>query len=299
MTAEAPHSDTREFWSSYQPGLRFATAPVGSRAFFDEVSAYRYALEPHIADVVQFPRWSRCDVLEAGCGIGTDGAQFASVGACYTGIDFSNPALELARRRFALYDLPGRFTAGSVTHLPFRSQAFDLVFSHGVIHHVPDTEATVREFARVLRPGATAIVMLYHRRSFNYYAGVMMLRRALVGLLVLPGGPTIVSRITGEPEDVLVGHRELLRKHGIHYLLDRELFLSNNTDGPSNPLSKVYTRQEAHALFAPYFRSVTTQVRYLNLRLYAGGERFARSHVGNLLERRVGWHLYVEARKGD
>ncbi len=285
------------FWSTYQPGFRFARHPPGTREFFTEVTAQRYALEPHVPVVVGFDRWSGCDVLEAGCGIGTDGARFAGVGARYTGLDVTPAALTLARRRFELDGLPGRFVNGSVTKLPFPDDSFDLVFSHGVIHHVDDTEAAAREFHRVLKPGGTVLVMVYNRHSLNYYLTIMLVRRLFVGLLTVPKASTAISKITGEPEDVLEGHRELLRRHGLRYILDRELFLSNNTDGPGNPLSKVYSRTQLVKLFTPGFRDVRTDIRYLHVRLYPAGDRIAGSSAGERLARRAGWHLYLEARK--
>ncbi len=286
-----------EFWTNYQPGFRFARAPVGTSEFFDEVTAQRYALEPHIPGVVEFDQWSGRSVLEAGCGIGTDGVRFAAAGAAYTGLDRSPTALNLARRRFALDGLGGEFVAGSVTHLPFPDQTFDLVFSHGVIHHVADTGAALREFSRVLAPGGTALVMLYHRRSFNYQVTIMGVRRALVALLLVPGAPRLVARLTGEPEDVVAGHRVLLAEHGLRYISDRQLFLNHNTDGPGNPLSKVYSCEEAGSLFAPFFAEVECEVRYLHLRLYPGGARLAATRLGRRLERRIGWHLYVWGRR--
>lgn len=289
--------EKREFWSDYQPGFRFAGSPVGTREFFDEVTAYRDAIEPHIPEVVDFERWSGASVLEAGCGIGTDGVRFAKAGADYTGFDFSPTALSLARHRFEMEGMDGRFLSGSVTQLPLRDQTFDLVFSHGVIHHVEDTEAAVREFERVLKPGGTALVMVYHRQSLNYHVSIMVLRRALIGLLLLPKGERLVARVTREPEEVIVGHKELLARHGFRYIRDRALFLNHNTDGPGNPLAKVYSRAELEELVPPGLQVVRTEVRYLNLRLYPGGSRFSASRVGRRLERRLGWHLYLEARK--
>ena len=284
---------SRQFWSGYQPGFRFATSPVGTKEFFEEVTAQRYDVEPHIPEVVEFGRWVGCRVLEAGCGIGTDGARFAAGGALYTGLDSSVTATELARRRFQLDGLRAAVTVGSVTALPFPDAAFDLVFSHGVIHHIEDTEASVREFHRVLKPGGVALVMVYHHRSWNYYVSIMFLRRLLIASLLVPGAAPLISRITGEPEVVLAGHKALLAQHGARYVLDGRMFLSHNTDGPENPLSKVYSRAEARVLFSRKFRRLNTDVRYLNLRLYPGGLRFARTRLGKWLERRIGWHLYV------
>ena len=288
---------SNEFWSRYQPGCRFARSPIGTKRFFDEVTEDRYSLEPHIPDVVRFERWSDANVLEAGCGIGTDGSRFAAAGARYTGLDFSPSALALARQRFDLENLQGHFAKGSITALPFADESFDLVFSHGVIHHVRDTAVAIEEFYRVLKPGGTALVMVYHRHSFNYYVTIMLLRRLLIGLLTLPGGTRFVSRLTGEPEAILAGHRSLLDMHGVRYVLDGALFLSHNTDGPGNPLSKVYSRADLRDLFSSCFRVIRMEVRYLNLRLYPGGARLATTRVGSRLEQRIGWHLYIEARK--
>src|SRR4051812_3827885 len=202
------------FWHEYQPGFRFTDAPVGDPQFFADVEAHRYALEPHIPDIVQFERWAGRDVLEAGCGIATDGARFARAGARYTGLDGSETAVSLARHRFASEGLAGDIVAGPITALPFADSSFDLVFSHGVVHHIEDTQKAIDEFHRVLRPGGTALVMVYHRASLNYWVTIMGLRRTLAALLVLPGAPRAIGRLTGEPLDVLEGQRRLLREHG-------------------------------------------------------------------------------------
>jgi SAM-dependent methyltransferase len=234
-------------------------------------------------------------VLDAGCGIATDGVQFGRAGARYTGLDQSPRALELARHRFGTEGLDGRFVSGSVSSLPFADDSFDLVYSCGVIHHTPDTEGAVREFHRVLRPGGTALVMLYHRSSLNYYVNIMLLRRAFVGVLAVPGAASLVARVTGESPELLEAHRALLREHGVAYLRP-DVFLNNNTDGPGNPLSKVYTRAQAQQMFSA-FGDVDTTVHFLNLRVWPKGDRLAATPLARRLERRVGWHLFVRAVK--
>lgn len=288
--------ETIEFWSSHQPGSKFAEAIPGTPEFFAEVEEQRYALEPHIFEMARFDEWAGKDVLDVGCGIATDGVQFARAGARYVGIDASPVAVELARRRLELENLEGSIIQGKATELPFQADTFDLVWSHGVIHHIEATDVAVEEFHRVLRPGGIAVVMLYHHRSFNYVVTIMCVRRMLAALLLFSRGTAVASRMTGEDRAVLEAHRRLLRAHGLRYLTDRQLFLSNNTDGPGNPLSKVYTRDEAKDLFER-FAQVKTHVRYLNTRLYPGGKRFARSQIGRALSKRVGWHLYVRALK--
>lgn len=296
MTETDDLEDRRSFWTDYQPGFRFTDYEVGTPEFFAAVERSRYRLEPHIPEMADFPAARGLDVLEGGCGIATDGVQFARAGAAYTGVDFSATALSLARHRFELEGLEGRFERASLTELPFADASFDLVYSNGVIHHIPETERVVREFHRVLRPGGTAIAMVYHRDSFNYRFTIMTLRRALVATLLLPGASRAVGALTGESPELLDEHARLLRTHGLGYLRDRQLFLNHNTDGPGNPLAKVYSRGDAPALFAGFDR-VRTTVRYLNLRTFPGGARLATTAPARRLERRWGWHLWVHATK--
>jgi ubiquinone/menaquinone biosynthesis C-methylase UbiE len=288
--------ERRAFWTTYQPGFRFTTEPVGTPEFFAAVERHRYKLEPAIRELVRFEECAGLSVLEAGCGIATDGINLARAGAIYTGVDISPAAVELARRRFALENCSAQVIHGSITELPVDDETQDFVYSNGVIHHLPETERAVAEMHRVLRPGGRALVMVYHRGSLNYRVNIMVIRRALTLGLLLPGFGTLVTRLTGEKPDVLDGHRRLLREHGLRYLTDSQLFLSNNTDGPGNPLSKVYSREAAQQLFGA-FTEVRTSVRFLNLRLYPGGEKLAETPPARKLERCVGWHLWIEAIK--
>lgn len=56
---------------------------------------------------------------------------------------------------------------GSVLALSFEDNSFDIVFSHGVLHHVPDIDRAQREVHRVLRPHGELIVMLYAKWSLE------------------------------------------------------------------------------------------------------------------------------------
>jgi SAM-dependent methyltransferase len=296
MSGSPEITERRDFWTEYQPGFRFSSAEVGTPEFFAEVAAHRYALEPAIKEMADFGAWEGKDVLEAGCGIATDGMQFIRAGARYTGMDFSPSALEIARHRFDTAAVDASLVRGSIAEMPFDAGSFDLVYSNGVIHHLPETRRVVDEMHRVLRPGGQATVMVYHRDSLNFYASIMVLRRLLAALLFIPGADRQLAAATGEPLEVFEGHRELMREHGLRYLTDPSLFLSNNTDGPGNPLSKVYSRRGGEKLFSR-FDLVRTDVRFLNLRVYPGGDRLAATKLARRLERRWGWHLWIRARK--
>lgn len=291
-------AQTGEYWNRYQPGFRFTSEEVGSEAFFGDIERHRYSLEPHLLELVPFDEWTGRDVLEVGCGIATDGARFARAGARYCGVDQSDTALALAEQRFAIERREGRFVKASAVSLPFGDHSFDFAYSNGVLHHITNTDQALSEIHRVLKPGGRALIMLYHRNSWNYRFTIMILRRALAATLLSERWTRLVARAIDEETEVLEGHRELLLRHGLRYIRDRELFLSTNTDGPGNTLSKVYSRAEGRkSLHRSGFVNVTSAVRYLNLRLFPGGQRLARTGVGRRLERRAGWHLYLSGHK--
>jgi len=69
--------------------------------------------------------------------------------------------------RIRVYRLPEpeSLQVADAEHLPFESNTFDLGYSCGVLHHTPDTEASIRELVRVVRSGGEIKIMLYNRRS--------------------------------------------------------------------------------------------------------------------------------------
>src|SRR5213083_3412773 len=148
----------RAFWQAHPCGTKFSDAEIGTREFFARIEAHRYAKEWHIPEAADFAGARGLRVLENGCGLGTDGAQFAKAGADYTGIDLTEAAVDLARKRFELFDLAGKFRTADAENLDFADESFDLVYSHGVLHHTPDIARAVSEIHRVLKPGGRAIV---------------------------------------------------------------------------------------------------------------------------------------------
>ena len=284
----------RAFWQEHPCGTKFADASPGSRRFYELVEEHRYQKEWHIPAAADFSNARGKKVLEIGCGLGTDGAQFALAGADYTGIDLTDAAVDLARRRFDLFNLPGAFRTADAENLDFPDESFDVVYSHGVLHHTPDTVRAVQEVHRVLRPGGRAVVMLYHRDSYNYRINISLLRRAGAHLLRWNSGVKFVHLLTGEPEDSL--HEHAVRLKAERAYLNSEEFLSQNTDGAGNPLARVYSRGEARDLFKD-FSQVELRTYFLNRRWLPV--------IGNILPRRLesqmasrwGWHLWIYGTK--
>ena len=284
----------RAFWQEHPCGSKFSDAEIGTREFFDRVEQHRYEKEWHIPAAAGFASTRGLKVLEIGCGVATDGLQFARAGATYTGVDLTEAAVELARKNFASAGMPGEFRVSDAENLDFADESFDIVYSHGVLHHTPDIETAVREVHRVLKPGGRAIVMLYHRGSYNYRIGIRVLRRAGAGLLRSEGGIKIVNRLTGEPVESLREHAASLRNANGQFS-GAEL-LNQSTDGAGNPLARVYSRHEARELFKD-FREVELRAYFLNKRFIPLVGNLLPRSIESLLASRWGWHLWIYATK--
>jgi phosphatidylethanolamine/phosphatidyl-N-methylethanolamine N-methyltransferase len=103
-------------------------------------------------------------VLEVGVGTGINAALYPR-DCNVTGIDFSEPMLEKARKRIARKGVRNvRLLEMDGASLKFADDTFDIVYAPYVISVVPDPVAVTREMYRVCRPGGR-IVILNHFRS--------------------------------------------------------------------------------------------------------------------------------------
>lgn len=159
-------TEVRRFWERKPCGSVHATAPEGTEGFFEQVERRRYELEPFIPRYADFGSTKDQNVLEVGVGLGTDFVRFARSGAKAVGVDLTERAVALVRRRLDQEGLAGEVRVADAERLPFDDGVFDVVYSWGVLHHTPDPTAAVREAARVVKPGGRLCLMLYARRSW-------------------------------------------------------------------------------------------------------------------------------------
>ena len=164
----------RAYWNERIHDLDMTRQPVGSRAFFDELDEYRFDKLAYLPRVIDFAGFRGRRLLEIGCGIGTDLVRFAAGGARVTGLDLSETAVKLARSNLETHGLDGSVLVADGGTLPFGNDSQDVVYAHGVLQYAPDPRRIVDESLRVLKPGGTAIFMVYNRVSWLHALSKLM-----------------------------------------------------------------------------------------------------------------------------
>ncbi len=100
-------------------------------------------------------------VLDVGCGMGRFLDVAARDAAHAVGIDLTRAVDSAA------HNLAGRenvdLLQADLRSLPLRDGSFDVIYSIGVLHHTPDTRDAFRGLLRLLKPGGTVAIWVYHR----------------------------------------------------------------------------------------------------------------------------------------
>lgn len=274
-------ADIKDFWNAHPCGAELVGdlsdgTRVEYREFFERYDRYRYNKEPHILTNLDRIDWTKKRVLEIGLGQGADAEQIVRRGGLYSGVDLTDESVKRVQMRFSLKELPfGRIERASALALPFGDNAFDIVFSHGVLHHIPEIKKAQSEIARVLKPEGKLVTMLYAKWSLNYLLSISVARR--VGLAAMYSMGLRGSGVYAE-------HIANAKRAGLSEYLRMSNFLSVSTDGPFNPYSKVYGRGEIERDF-PKFEIVETHKEFMHAPPLP---------VGWLpLARVLGWHLWA------
>jgi SAM-dependent methyltransferase len=257
-TSLAGLDEVLSYWNRRPCNIRHSTKDVGSREYFDEVEARKYFVEPHIPAFAQFPRWAGKQVLEIGCGLGTDAVNFSRHGAAYTGVELSDVSLALARKRFEVFGLPGTFLCHNAEALDrvLPNGTFDLVYSFGVIHHTPNPRAVIEGARKLIRPDGELRIMLYARHSWK----ALMIEEGFDQPEAQTGCPIALTYSPDEVRSLFAGLFEVIelrQDHIFPYVIEK------------------YVKYEYE--LQPWFKSMPPE-------------------LFQALERRLGWHLLVAAR---
>lgn len=252
-------SEIQDFWNRFPCGDLLVGGLERYRgdyeAFFQNYDRSRYELESHIPACLDAIGFRGRRILEIGLGQGAESEQIIRRGGLWSGLDLTAESVNRVRTRLSLRGLPYEsLEQGSVLDMPFPDRSFDIVFSHGVLHHVPEIHTAQQEIHRVLRPGGELVVMLYARWSLNYLLAIAVVRRLAL---------MAVYATRARPSGIVGVHLDLARTVGLVRYLRMDHFLHRNTDGPLNPYSRVYDLRSVARDF-PDFRIVRAHKHFMH-----------------------------------
>jgi SAM-dependent methyltransferase len=158
-----------EFWntlcgSSLAQTLGVTDTSIESLKRFDDWYMDFY---PYLVDHIPFSSMTGKRVLEVGLGYGTIAQKIAEAGADYHGLDIAPAAADMANHRINQLGLSGSAQCSSILDAPFPDDHFDMVVSIGCLHHTGNLQRALDEVRRILKPGGTAIIMVYNALSFR------------------------------------------------------------------------------------------------------------------------------------
>lgn len=270
-----------EFWNANPCGEQFVDGVDLSeehQRFFEAYDRYRYRTEDHILGCLDALAVYGKEVLEIGLGQGADSEQLIRRGAKWSGLDLTAESVARVKTRLSIRSLPFEdIRRGSALSIPWPADSFDLVYSHGVLHHIPKIKQAQSEIHRVLRSDGELVAMLYARRSLNYLFAIFVVRRlALLVLYPLYRRGLRFGRIIDR-------HLENASRESLLRYLRMKSFIHRSTDGPDNPFSRVYDLDDVKRDF-PDFEITATHRHFMHAPPLPRGLPF---------ESRLGWHLWV------
>jgi ubiquinone/menaquinone biosynthesis C-methylase UbiE len=165
-------AQARRQWTANPCGA--VEGPEATVEYFEAVERNRYFEQPWMLQHFRFPDYAGRRVLEVGTGHGTDLIQFGKAGAECFGVDITDRHLELTRRNFELRGLGVTLRKCDATRIDFPDRSFDVVYSFGVCHHIPEVDQVFREIKRVLRPGGECLITVY-----SFYSAFFLFSKLL------------------------------------------------------------------------------------------------------------------------
>jgi ubiquinone/menaquinone biosynthesis C-methylase UbiE len=230
-----------DFWNNNLCGKHFISDKFPSEDFFNQYRTFRYKKEHHLNSIIDWNSSKKKDVLEIGLGIGADATRWAEYANSYTGIDLTSESVIATLLHLEILGLEGNILQGNSESLPFTNEIFDIVYSHGVLHHTTNITNALKEISRVLKPNGKFILMLYSKDSFNYWIRIQTYFR-LRFLFEL-----IKNKFKIENNYPWRNHINNFHKTGWSYF-SWNTWYHHCTDGPDCRIANIYHKSEIKGL---------------------------------------------------
>ncbi len=197
-------------------------------------------------------------ILDVGSGTGEIAVLLAGSGYQVTGVDLSPGMLAVARQKADRAGVPLTLLEGRADHLPLPDASCDGVFSRHLLWTLPDPDAALRDWVRVVRPGG---IVALADGWWNEPAPLMRLRRAIGATLrrvLQPTGTThhthhgyaeIAPRLPLADGISATGARELLEGAGLIGIRVRDLAVVRAAERQGQPAWR-WVEQARHTWLA-------------------------------------------------
>jgi ubiquinone/menaquinone biosynthesis C-methylase UbiE len=230
-----------EFWNNNLCGNHFVKSKFPTKEFFSEYRDFRYKKTHHLLKYINWQAASNKDVLEIGLGIGADATLWGKYAKSYTGVDLTQEAVMATQMHLDTLNLKGNIFQANAEKLPFEDESFDIIYSHGVLHHTTNITVTFKEAFRVLRMKGSFIVMLYAKGSFNYWIRIQLYFRIRLLVELFKNKLSLKSNATWSK------HLNNFNNQGWSYI-SWNVFPHHCTDGPDCEIANIYYKREVVAL---------------------------------------------------
>ena len=136
----------------------------------------------------------------------------------------AGPAGLSCAHRLAMLGLGGeeRILQGTALEMPYPDETFDIVYSIGCLHHTGALARSIDEVRRVLLPGGSAVVMLYHEGSARQLRRVRL--PAALARLRRRAGPThddVARMYDADSTGAVAPHTDFVSRRTVRTLFSR------------------------------------------------------------------------------
>lgn len=113
-------------------------------------------------DIIDFEKINAKEmtVLDAGCGTGRWSIYISRKVKTVYAIDPSKAIFSAAELTKNISNI--NLVNCSIDDMPFENDSFDIVFSLGVLHHIPDTKMALNDLVNKIKPGGYCLLYLYY-----------------------------------------------------------------------------------------------------------------------------------------